>query len=83
VSVAADDVRYQLVEWSPEPQPKLRDQVIGKLLAEGHNPPRTIHWTPFCDLVCNKCNGWLAAGKPALGFGERQIKRAVKELRGN
>jgi hypothetical protein len=81
VFIVADHVRHWLVEWSPDPQPKRREQVIQTLLAEGLNPPRNIQWKPFCDLVCNKCNGWLAPGKPALGFGEKQIMRIVKELR--
>lgn len=81
VFVVADDVRHWLVEWSPQPQPKRRGQVIATLLAEGHNPPRNIKWKPFCDLVRDKCNGWLKPGKPTLGFGDKQIQRTVKELR--
>jgi hypothetical protein len=76
-----DDVRACLVEWSPDPQPKRRGQVISTLLAEGRNPPRNIKWKPFCDLVRDKCNGWFEPGKPAPSFGDRQIQRAVKDLR--
>jgi hypothetical protein len=79
--VVADDIRACLVEWSPQPQPDRRRQVISDLLAEGLNPPRNIKWKPFCDLVCDKCNGWLSRGKPALGFSEKQIMRIIKELR--
>ena len=79
--VVADDVRSYLVDWSAVPQPKRRDHVIAVLLVEDYNPPRNIKWKPFCDLVRDKCNGWLKPGKPALGFGDRQIKRAVNELR--
>jgi hypothetical protein len=79
--VVADDVRSCLADWSPQPQRSQRDRVISGLLVEGHNPPRNIKWKPFCDLVRDKCNGWLKAGKPALGFGDKQIQRAVKELR--
>jgi hypothetical protein len=79
--VVPDDVRSYLANWSPDPQPKMREQVIQALLAEGHNPPRKIKWKPFCDLVRDKCNGWLAPGKPALSFSDKQIQRAVKDLR--
>jgi hypothetical protein len=79
--IVADDVRFQLVRWSPQPQQSQRDRVIVRLLAEGHNPPRSIKWKPFCDLVRNNCNGWLKAGAPAFGFGDKQIQRIVKELR--
>jgi hypothetical protein len=76
-----DDVRACLVNWSPDPQPKRREQVILTLVAEGLNPPRNIKWKPFCDLVRDKCNGWSKPGKPAFGFGDKQIQRAVKDLR--
>jgi hypothetical protein len=35
----------------------------------------------FCDDVRNACRGWKAKGKPALGFGDKQIQRIVKNLR--
>jgi hypothetical protein len=79
--IVADDLRSCLVSWSPDPQPKMREQVILTLVAEGLNPPRNIKWKPFCDLVRDKCNGWSKPGKPAFGFGDKQIQRAVKDLR--
>jgi hypothetical protein len=54
--------------------------VIEKLLAEGLNPPRNIKWKPFYKKVRDECNGWID-DRPALGFGDKQIQRVVKELR--
>jgi hypothetical protein len=79
--IEAEDIRYHLAEWSTQPQRLQRDQVIFELLREGLNPPRSIDWKSFCDLVRNKCKGWLKAGKPAFSFGDKQIQRVVKELR--
>src|SRR5262249_32736823 len=79
--VVAARIRSCLADWSPQPQRSQRDRAIPGLLVEGHTPPRSIKWKPFSDLVRDKCNGWLKAGKPALGFGDKQIQRAVKELR--
>jgi hypothetical protein len=80
VFVAADDVRHHLVEWSPQPQPTKRQEVIKVLLAEGLNPPRNIAWKSFCDRVREECNGWRKPGKPAWGFSDKQIQRLFKEL---
>ena len=77
--VVADDVRSYLVDWSPVLQPKRRDHVIAVLLFEGYNPPRNIKWKPFCDLIRDKCNGWLKPGEPALSFGDR-VKTGLKTL---
>lgn len=80
VFIAADDVRSHLANWSDQPQPKRKAAVIKALLAD-LNPPRTTPWKQFCDQVRSECKGWRAAGKPAWGFGDRQIRRAVKDLR--
>ena len=82
-SVLADDVRYYLTGWSPDPLPDRRWDVIRKMLAE-HNPPRTISWKEFCDRVRDECNGWIKTGgklKPGPGFSQKQIQRIVKDLR--
>jgi hypothetical protein len=78
--VVADDVRLWLTEWSSDPQPARKKEVIAKLMVE-LNPPRKTKWKPFCDRVRDECNGWHKPGKPALGFGDKQIQRIVKELR--
>jgi hypothetical protein len=79
--VIASDVRSHLTDWSSDPQPKKRENVIAEMLAEGLNPPRNIKWKPFCNRVRDECNGWLSRGQPALGFGDRQINRMVNELK--
>ena len=78
--VSADDVRHWLARWSRVSSSHIRDQIISKLLSDGLVPPRAIKWKPFCDRVRNDCNGWLG-DRPALGFSDKQIQRAVKELR--
>jgi len=72
----AEDVRHWLKELSPLPQLKQRDIEIEKRL------PRRIPWKPFCDEIRDACNGWRAPGMPAWGFGDKQIKRLVKDLTG-
>jgi hypothetical protein len=72
--VDADAVRHFLAEWSPAPQPALIDVEIAKRL------PRRIPWKQFCDQVRDACNGWRSPGEPAWGFGDKQIKRSVKDL---
>jgi|SRR5215471_1208847 len=81
VLVMADDVRHWLTQWSPAPQSSRRDAVIDKMIAEGLNPPRNINWKMFFKRVRDECNGWLPDGRPAQGFGDKQIQRIVKELR--
>jgi len=81
--VVADDVRHWLTQWSPDPLPDQRWDVIRKMLAED-NPPRTISWKEFCDRVRYECNGWIKTGgelKPRPGFSQKQIQRIVKDLR--
>jgi hypothetical protein len=78
--VIADDVRHHLAEWSAQPLRSHRDQVIEKLIAEDHRPPRSIDWKSFYKLVRDDCRGWLADGRPAHGFGDKQIQRAFKDL---
>jgi hypothetical protein len=84
--VIADGIRSFLTDWSPDPRPEKRKGVIRALFDEGHNPPRTIEWEPFCCQVRDKCNGWLPKGKNpkariAPGFSVKQIQRIVKDLR--
>src|SRR5262249_39334259 len=43
-SVAADDVRHWLTEWSNVPQSSRRETVIDAMIAEGLIPPRKISW---------------------------------------
>ena len=81
VLVMADDVRHWLTVWSKAPQPSRREAVIAAMIAEGQIPPRTINWKMFFKRVRDECNGWLPDGRPAQGFGDKQIQRIVKELR--
>jgi hypothetical protein len=80
VHVTAADVRHYLTDWSAQPQRSKRDEVIRTLFAEGLIPPRRISWKAFYRRVRDDCNGWVN-GRPALGFGDKQIQRLVKELR--
>jgi len=75
VLVMADDVHHWLTVWSKAPQPSRREAVIAAMI------PRKIPWKKFCDEVRGKCNGWLPDGRPAPGFGDKQIQRIVKDLR--
>jgi hypothetical protein len=79
--VLAADVRYYLAEWSDDPLPRRREEVIRKLLVEGLVPPRKISWKSFYKRVRDDCNGWLGPGMPGLGFSDKQIQRLVNELR--
>jgi hypothetical protein len=81
--VAVDELRDWLREHSSVPQ-GARDQLIAQKLRAGINPPRNKSWKEFCDLVRDECGGWIGNGakrRPALGFGDKQIQRAVKDLR--
>jgi hypothetical protein len=80
--VVASDVRSFLTDWSTNPQASHRDAVIKAKLDAGMSPGRNITWKEFCDDVRDKCNGWRAKGKPAWGFGDKQIKRIFNDLRG-
>jgi hypothetical protein len=73
--VSAEDIRRWLGDWSVVSQPSHRETVIAAML------PRTVPWKQFCNDVRNACRGWKAKGKPALGFGDKQIQRIVKNLR--
>ena len=82
--VIAGDVRSRLTDWSSDPLPDQRRDVIQAMLAEGLIPPRTISWKKFYDQVRDKCNGWIKTGgerKPASSFSDKQIQRIVKYLR--
>ena len=81
--VAAEDLRDWLRDHSALPQ-GARDRVIAQKLRDGINPPRNIPWKPFCDVIRDGCGGWVGNGtkrKPAHGFSDKQIQRAVKDLR--
>jgi|SRR6516164_991483 len=84
-SVSVDELRDWISEHSALPEgPEGRDRVIAQKLSAGVVPPRTISWKTFCDDVRNECRGWIGNGatrKPALGFGDKQIQRAVKNLK--
>jgi hypothetical protein len=80
IFVSRDDVRHWLTEWSRGPVRRDRDKVILTMVREGLVPGRNISWKKFCVEVRNKCNGWGAKDKPATGFGDKQIQRAVKGL---
>jgi len=80
--VIASDVRYFLTDWSPTPQRSGRESVIAALIVEGLNPPHNIDWKSFCKRVRDRCKGWRAKDKPALGFSDKQIQRCVNGLRG-
>jgi hypothetical protein len=70
-----------LAEWLPPPLNE-RDARIAKLVRDGANPPRTQPWKDFCNEVRDQCRaGWRAKGKPAWGFSDKQIQRAVKALK--
>jgi hypothetical protein len=77
--VRADEFRNWLREWSAVPTAD-RDRVIADKLRSGEFPGRNTTWKKFCDEVRNKCNGWRAKGKPAWGFGDKQIRRIVSDL---
>jgi hypothetical protein len=77
--VSATDIAEWLREYAAPL--KERDAVIAKLIRNGANPPRTHSWKDFSNDVRNQCDGWRAKGKPAWGFGDRQIQRAVKALK--
>jgi len=80
--VIASDVRSFLTDWSPDPQPSKRKDVIAAMIADGLIPGSTVEWKKFSDGVRDRCNGWRAKGKPAWGFSDKQIQREVKDLRG-
>jgi hypothetical protein len=73
--ISAKDVRRWLGGWSFVPEPSHREAVIAAML------PRTVPWKQFCNDVRNACGGWTTKGKPASGFGDKQIQRIVKTLR--
>jgi hypothetical protein len=62
-------------------RPSRREAVIAAMIAEGVIPPDTIEWKEFYKRVRDECNGWRGKGKPAWGFGDKQIKRIVGDLR--
>jgi hypothetical protein len=72
----AEDVRHWIKELSSVPQTKQRDAEIKKRL------PRRVPWKQFYKEIRDACNGWLPDGRPALGFGDKQIQRRVKDLTG-
>jgi hypothetical protein len=78
--VNTTDLREQLAEWSRRPQPELLKARIVKMIADGVVPGRTRKWKEIFRELRDSCNGWLGDGRPARGFGDRQIQRVFKEL---
>ena len=79
--VSASEVRFHLKEWSSVPQSDdAKKAAIRSMLKEGKVPPRLISWKLFRNEVRDRCNGWLAPGKPAFGFGDKQIDRITKDI---
>jgi hypothetical protein len=79
---SASDVRHWLIEWVPSPQVEQRDQVIAELLSAGSSPGRGEYWPQFCNEVRDRCDGWRSKRRAKWGFGDRQIQRSVKRIRG-
>jgi hypothetical protein len=84
-SIAANELRDWISAHSTLPQgPQARDRLIAQKLGEGINPPRNIPWKKFCDDIRDGCGGWIVTdGKrvPTRGFSDKQIQRAVKDLK--
>jgi hypothetical protein len=78
--IAADELRDWLKGCSTAPLPNRRNAVIAQKLDRGEFPGRNVAWKKFCDGVRNECNGWRSKGRPAHGFSDKQIQRAVKEI---
>jgi hypothetical protein len=78
--VEAADVREQLAEWKTRPQPELLKAKIFQMITDGVVPGRTRKWKAIFKELRDSCNGWLSDGRPARGFGDRQIQRVFKEL---
>jgi len=84
-SVSVDELRDWIGEHSALPQGSQgRDRLIEKKLKARIDPPRTIKWKEFNNAIRDECGGWIGNGakrKPAWGFSDKQIQRAVKDLR--
>jgi hypothetical protein len=73
----ADELREWLRNNAGAPLHGQRDREIAKRL------PRTVPWDEFCDGVRDACNGWVVVKKkrkPALRFGDKQIKRIASAM---
>jgi|SRR6516164_7895114 hypothetical protein len=82
VYVSENELKDWLRKYSAAPT-KDRDRVITERLQIGLRPPRNIPWKRFYDDIRSACNGWQGKGdkrKPAWGFSDKQIQRAVKAL---
>jgi hypothetical protein len=79
VMLHEDDFRRWLSK-----EPKLPDSprnfAIHKLLKAGAEPPRNMPWKTFCKRVRDDAGGWTQ-DKPARSFSNKQIQRAVKEIK--
>jgi hypothetical protein len=55
-------------------------KAIARLLKGGNQPPQTISWSNFCDLVRDQSGGWESKrdGRPNRGFSNKTITRIVK-----
>jgi len=82
-SVSVDELGDWIVGASSRPQRNHRNRVIVGKLQSGDVPGRNVPWKKFCDDVRNLCNGWGAKGRPATGFSNKQIQRAVNDLMSN
>ena len=82
--VSTDDLRAWLIDKSSYPQRNALKVAIARRISDGEVPGDTIGWDRFCGDIRDDCNGWVKTGgkrKPARGFGDKTIKRAVAELR--
>lgn len=75
VMVSEDDFRRWLNSQAQPSADSRRDAAIRKLLEAGPRPP----WKEFCNKVRNIADGCIN-GNPALGFSNKSIQRAVKEI---
>jgi hypothetical protein len=57
--VVAEDVHDVVAEWSPDPVSSNAKQAVVRRLLAKHNPPRTISWKEFCNLVRDHGHGWF------------------------
>jgi hypothetical protein len=71
--------RWLLRQPQPQSLNRPRDVAIRKRLTAGQRPPHSISWKEFCNVVRDDADGWIG-DKLALGFSQKQIERAVKDI---
>ena len=77
VDVSMVDLDAQLGPTKRSP----RDAAIIKRLQAGEQPPDKVPWKKFCDNIRDDAEGWIDnRQRPALGFSNKQIQRAVKAV---